>query len=432
MHTIPSNRYFSMRSLGILGLGLVLAAPVFAAGPPPKPPCGTNGAIQVTPISPAQYSYTLGEGGNQGFSFTVSSPGVLVNGNCDSDLPNVFGNGNGADPTVLPFTLSISDIEQGGIDVDAVTETALRAALSAFGSAPFQLTPPGTGTSQTISFSFTNPAAVPAGTYDLTVEVKPETGVGVGATTRAFSIQVQQPQALDTLAPTVNIVAPVSGDVIKLNDSLQVNFTAIDPPEGGAGTGVTAARAAITSCAGSFSYNLTSSLGITPALPVAADVTVTAATAVTPWLYVGEFTLTAEADDNAGHTGSATATFSAGTNVAPLPPISVPNRQFNSGSTLPIKFTITDGSGAFLPPMAGLIVKIIAPSGAIEQRVPGDGATNVRWELDEYGNATQYITNYPIPAIGTYRVDVLVGNVCGSPALQGSFTFVAAGKGGKQ
>jgi hypothetical protein len=375
----------------------------------------------------------LGEAGSEGFSLTVSSPAVQVNGSCDSTLPNEFGNGNGSNPAVLPLTVSIGDIEQGGVPVDASTEAALRAALSSFATAPFQLTPPGTGTSQTVSFSFTNTAAVPVGTYDLTVDVKPsETGVGVGAASRSFTIQVEEPQAVDTLAPTVNIVAPASGDAIKLNDSLQVNFTAVDPPEGGAGTGLSAVRAGITSCAGGFNYDLTSTLNASPGLPVAADTTVTATTAVTPWLYVGDFTLSAEADDNAGHTGSATATFTVGTNIAPLPPISVPNRQFNAGSTLPIKFTITDGSGALLPPMDGLVVRITAPSGTVEERVAGPGSTNVRWEIDESGSVTQYITNYAISAIGTYRVDIMVGNVCGAPTLQGGFTFVAANKGGKQ
>ena len=417
--------------LGVLGLGLMFSAPTLAAGPPPKPACSTNGPILVTTISPAQYSYTQGEAGNEGFQFTVSSPAVQQTGSCDNSLSPVFGNGSGVNPAVLPFTVSIEAIEKEGIAVDASTDAAVRAALSAFATSPFQLTPPGTG-SQTISFSFTNSAVIPVGTYDLTVAVKPEVGVGVGAASRSFAILVEEPQALDTLAPTVNIVAPVSGSGLKLNDSLLVNFTAVDPPEGGAGTGVTATRAAITSCAGSFNYNLTSSLLNSPALPVAADTTVTSTAGVTPWLYVGAFTLTAEADDNAGHTGSATSTFTVGTNIAPLPPISVPNRQFNSGSTLPIKFTITDGVGALLPPMDSIVVRITAPSGAIEQRGAGTGASNVRWELDEYGSATQYITNYVIPATGTYRVDILVGDVCGASALQGGFNFVAASKGGKQ
>jgi hypothetical protein len=385
----------------------------------------------VTAISPAQYPYTLGVPGSEIFSFTVSSPGFDSNPSCDGTLPKVFGNGKGANPSVLSLTISIDDIEQGGIAVDTATETALRAALSAFATAPFQLTPPGSG-SQTISFEFTNTNGVSAGTYDLTVLVQPDPGTGVGAASASFSIEVKQPQAVDTEEPTVEFVTPVSNAAIKLNSSLAVTFTAVDPPEGGVGTGVTAVRAAITSCAGSFVHNLTPSLSVSPALPVTADVTATASTAVTPWLNVGNFTLTAEADDNAGHTGYATRTFSAGTNINALPPISVPNRQFNTGSTLPIKFTITDASGALLPPMAGLVVKITAPSGAIEQRVPGTSANNVRWELDEYSNATQYITNYPIPMIGTYRVDVLIDDVCGAPALQGGFSFVAGSKGGKQ
>lgn len=417
--------------LWVLGLSFLLTSPTFA-GPPAKPPCSTNGPVLMTTVSPSQYSYTRTESGSEDFAFTVSSPAVQVTGNCDSNLPNVFGNGHGANPTVLPLTISIGAIEQGGIAVEAATENALRAALSPFSTAPFQLTVSGTGSSQTISFSFTNSDDVPAGTYDLTINVQPETGVGVGAASRSFTIQVEEPQAVDTLAPTVNIVAPVSGDVIKLNGSLQVNFTAVDPPEGGAGTGVVSVRAAVTSCDNGFNYDLTSSLSASPGIPVAADTTVTATTAVAPWLYVGNFTLRAEADDNAGHTGSATATFTAGANIASLPPISVPNRQFNAGSTLPIKFAISDAAGALLPPMDGLVVRITAPSGAVEERVAGSGAANVRWEIDEYGAVTQYITNYAIPAIGTYRVDVLVGDVCGAPALQGGFTFVAASKGGKQ
>lgn len=417
-------------ALGVATVGLVLAQSAYAA-PQPKPACGTTGAIDVTAIAPAQYSYTLGDVGSQAFSLTVSSPAVSINGNCNSALPSVFGNGNGANTQLLPYAVSIGAIAENGIAVDASTEAALRAALSAFATAPFQLTSPGSG-SQTVSFSFTNSLAVPAGEYDLTVEVKPETGVGVGAASKTFTIQVEVPQIQDSLAPVVNIVAPTNGSTMKLNDTLPVNFTAVDPPEGGAGTGVTAVRAAITSCAGAYNYNLTSSLYVAPGLPVAADTTVTSTTSVAPWLAVGEFTLRAEADDGASHTGSASATFSVGTNVAPLPPISVPNRQFNAGSTLPIKFVITDGAGELLPPMDGLVVRVTTPSGSVEERMAGSGAANVRWELDEYGNATQYITNYVIPVTGTYRVDILVSDVCSTPALQGGFNFVGATKGGKQ
>ncbi|HUE89680.1 MAG TPA: hypothetical protein VMO26_26695 [Vicinamibacterales bacterium] len=354
---------------------------------------------------------------------------MRVAGHCDPDAPPVFGNSSS---TTLGFTPSITSIEQNGDAVGAATEANLRASLSAFATAPFQLSPPGTG-NQSVSFTFTNNNAIPLGVYDLTVEVKPETGTGVGAATKTFTIQVEEPQLLDTLAPTVNIVSPSGGASIKINDTLLVNFTAVDLPQGGAGTGVTAMRAAITSCEGVYHFGLTSWLLISPSLPVAADVTATAGVSVnTGWLGIGSFVLDAEADDGADHTGYASATFSVGANIAALPPISVPNRQFNSGSTVPVKFSITDATGSYLPPMGGLIVRITAPGGSYEDRVAGSGATDVRWETDEYGNATQYITNYQIPVTGTYYVEVLVGDVCSEPALQGGFTFVSANKGGKQ
>jgi hypothetical protein len=416
--------------LGVMGLWLALATPAFAAPQPaqPKPACRTSGPLEMTNISPTSYAYTIGQSGQQAFSFSVTSPDVQVNGNCDASLPPVFGN---TDSTSMAYELNVVGIDDDlGEAVDPTTDAAIRAALSAFATAPFQLTSPLAG-SQSVNFTFTNSGNIPAGTYDLTVQAKPD-ATGVGAATRSFTIQVEELQLVDTQAPTVNIIAPTTGTVLKLNESLAVNFTATDPPESGAGTGVTSARSTITSCSGAFTYGLTSSLAITPAPPVAADVAVTATTSVAPWLYVGNFTLTAEADDGAGHTGSAIATFSSGVNVGTLPPISVPNRQFNAGSTLPIKFVLRDGAGELLPPMDGLVVRITAPDATFEERVAGSGAANVRWESDEYGMVTQYITNYAIPATGTYLVEIMVGDVCGAAAKQGSFNFVAASKGGKQ
>jgi len=421
-------------TLSTLAVACALAAltSVSEAAPPDKPPCGTSGPIGVTPVSPSLFTYTLGEAGGAAFSFTVSSPSLNINGGCDSSLPYVFGNGNGSNPAVLPYELTIDEIEVSGVAVDASTDAALRAALSAFETAPFSLTAPGAG-SQPIAFSFVNSGSIPVGIYDVTIAVSPEMGRGVGSAERTFTIQVEEPQLQDTLAPTVNIVAPVTGDLIKVNGTLQVDFTAVDPPEGGAGTGVTAVRAGVSSCAGAYEFNLTPTLSVAPGLPVAADVQVNATTSLgTQWLGIGSFALTAEADDAAGHTGSATATFAVGATVAALPPISVPNRQFNVGSTVPIKFAITDATGAFLPPMDGLVVRVTTPSGVSEDRVAGSGADNVRWELDEYGNATQYITNFQVPVTGTYQVQVLVADVCGDAAAQGSFSFVVASKGGKQ
>ena len=87
--------------------------------------------------------------------------------------------------------------------------------------------------------------------------------------------------------------------------------------------------------------------------PQAADVTVTA-TAQELMTAIGSYTLTAEATDGASHTGSASVNFVVKANVLALPPISVPGRQFKAGSTVPVKWTLTDSNGAFLPPFPSI------------------------------------------------------------------------------
>ena len=240
---------------------------------------------------------------------------------------------------------------------------------------------------------------------------------------------------MDTLPPVVEIINPTSDQKFLLNAPLHVEFTAKDPPQDGAGTGIGAVRASISGCGGSYNVNITDQLTVNPALPQAADITVNAQADLTAGA-IGSFTITAEADDQATpevNTGSATANFSVGVNWAVLPPISVPNRQFKTGSTVPIKWSIADANG-FLPPFTNIKITIITPSGSSEDRFAGAGAANIRWDLDESGNATQYITNYQIPetpATGMYTVKILLVDACVGYAEQGTFTFNASTKGGK-
>jgi hypothetical protein len=425
-----SVRVFALTASALIAVTMMNGV---VAAPPVKPACGTSGAIAVADPVPASHTYVQGNVGSVTPSLNVSSPPVNFTSSCDSSLDPVFGNGNGADPYVLPFTPSIKSISVLGVPVGAATDALIRGQISAFATAPFQLTPPGSG-SQTISFTFTNSAAIPAAEYDIEIEVKPETGTGVGTTTKMFVLTVEEPVvvAQDTLPPDVSIQAPTNGQQLKLNQDLAVEFTAQDPLEGGAGTGVTAVRATIGACSGAFELDVSGYLTANPALPVAAAVAVTVTgTADTSLLGVGSFVLTAEADDDADHTGSATQPFTVGLNTGPLPPISVPNRQFKIGSTVPIKWTITDGNGAFLPPITDISIDIVSPTSGTEPRYAGDGATGIRWETDEFGNATQYITNYQIPEVGTFYVNIFVDDVCGVGAQQGTITFVASTKGGK-
>lgn len=399
-------------------------------------PCGTSGPLVVTTPDPASYSYVQTSAGSTTASFKVSSPPIQQTGSCTGP-PFVYGNGKSGADIAVNVSVSGVSIVSGPSSLTAAEEAALIGAFS-FVPATFDLTDPGTG-SQTVQLTFTNTGVVPLGTYDVSINIKPETGTGVGEPAdKTFTVTVTAPVAVDTLPPDVSITSPTSGQKFFLNQPLHVEFTAKDPLESGAGTGVYAVRAFIGGCGEQFNEDITSQLTVSPALPVAADVTITAQADITA-AWIGSFTLTAQADDNATpaiHTGEATATFDVGVNVATLPPIAVPNRQFKVGSTVPIKWKMTDYNGAFLAPYSDIKITIIPPAESgipSEDRFAGDGADNIRWELDEFGKATQYITNYQIPVTGTYTVKVFVVSACGEDnyAEQESFTFFASTKGGK-
>lgn len=329
----------------------------------------------------------------------------------------------------------MSDVTPGsGINLSDAEKTALTNAFSFNYDYDncYCLSYPGSGSrTVTLSFDNANVKKLPVGSYDVSIDVKPETGVGVGDPAPVtFTVTITQPTAQDTQPPDVQIVSHASASKFLLNQPIQVEFTAKDPLENGAGTGVNAVRAFISACSGGFKVDLTPQLVVTPELPVVADVEVTATANITA-AWIGDFTLTAEADDRVGHTGSAATSFSVGVNVAPLPPIAVPGRQFKVGSTVPIKWQITGYEGHFLLPFENIKITISGPGGTTEERFAGDGAANIRWELDGSGNAIQYITNYQIPTEGAYTVTVSVPGVCGGNAEQGSFTFTASTKGGK-
>jgi len=401
------------------------------AAPPSKPPCGTNGPLGVTPPSPSTHSYIrTTPGGFSDGQFTVSSPPIQTTGSCDSILPPVFGNGSAG--SILPVAISIAEVTDTS-DASLVGEPLLTVIKNAFAFTPtnFSLTNPGTG-SQPITFSFTNSASIDAGVYDVTISAKPQAGSGVGEKTVTFTLTVTEFTAVDTLPPDVSIVAPTSGSKVLINGIVPVEYTAKDPEEDGAGTGVTAVSGSLSSAGGTVSGDITYSLSISPSLPVAAGVLVTAQTDLL-MTSIGNYTFTAEATDGASHIGSASSSFSVGANVTPLPPISVPGRQFKAGSTVPVKWQITDANGGFLLPYFSIKVRITSPCSGDFTAVAGDGAGNIRWE-QEYvnGPATQYIVNFPIPSLCTYRVGVIVNDVDNQEFEIGNFSFTAATKGGKQ
>jgi hypothetical protein len=400
-------------------------------------PCRTNGGYSVQNLLPSSYSYIQNQAGSTTGSFIVFSPqNVQTTGGCETGMTPVFGNTGSSTIGVGISLESITDIATGD-PVNAATSAAISGSLL-FSPASFTFLLGGTGMSpifpnQTVNLSFTNNSTIAPGSYDIVFRAS-SNGDGVGAGTAVFTLTVNEPSLapVDTQAPLVEIQSPTSTQEIVLNTMLNISFTATDPEEGGAGTGVTAIAANIESSGGAVNEDLTSDLSIAPMLPVAGGITATS-TAAAIMAAVGSYTLTAEATDGASHTGSASVNFLVKLNVRALPPISVPGRQFKAGSTVPVKWTLTDANGAFLPPVHNIQAWIgILPSHTAV--FSGDGSSNIRWELDEAGNATQYITNFQIPASPTsanYTVQIYVDDIDGVPALQGSFMFPVSSKGGK-
>ncbi|MBJ6725741.1 hypothetical protein [Geomesophilobacter sediminis] len=426
----------SLSLSGVVGL-LFLCGGAWAAQPD-KPPCGTSGPLKGTDLSPAAYSYSESSAGNQTATFTVSSPPVDSTGACDGSLPPVYGNGDSG--SEIWVDVKATEVYPSG---DLVLTPAQQASLlAAFSFEPpsFLLNQPGLG-NQTVVVKFTN-IDLPPGQYDVNIQAKmvipvPEKGIGVGPVNKTFTVTVLPPQqtALDTLPPEVQIIAPSSGKFL-LNAPLHLEFTAYAPLESGAGTGVWAARAYSTSCAvaNQVKQDLSKELTVYPTLPVNAGVTVTA-TDDTNVGAIGTFMLYAEADDNATpqyHTGTEMTSFTVGVGMTLLPPVSVVGRQFPTGSTVPIKWALTDANSANLSPFSSIIVTVTPPSpGVPTEYLAGDGAGAIRWEVDSNGKATQYLVNYPIPKdlSGTYTVAIYVEDICGEPAKQGEFRFTAVNKG---
>ncbi|EKE74976.1 hypothetical protein [Gallaecimonas xiamenensis] len=422
---IPLRYPAGFAASALLLLGLVPGA---QAAPPAKPACGTNGPLVVSDLNADSYNYTQGESGTLVSAFTVMSPPLNITGGCDAALLPVYGNGKSEpDARVVAVALAVGEVTVleplGAVLSDAQVQ-ALRAAISLSPGTTI-LDNPGSG-SFAASLAFTK-LDLPAGEYAVGIEVRPQDGVGLGGTVvKSLFVTVTEPTQVDTQAPILSITNPTEAPRLCVNSELALGLSAVDPLENGAGTGVWALRGALWSAGGLMLSDLPG-MAVSPALWVAAGEPVSAQAMVSNNA-PGQFLVKAEADDNAGHTGLADTAYSVGLNVVALPPMSL-GKAFKPGATLPIKWNFGDCDGQGLPPFASVRLVITDPSGYSEQRWAGDGAANIRWELDDAGNVTHYISNYPIPMAGHYQVDLYVDDVDGASMLQGSLSFDAQAKG---
>lgn len=417
---VRKQRKFSLKKwagmLVVAGMVLNTASPLSALA---AKPCGTNGTLNATSIG--KYSYTRNTSGETAAGFLVKSPPLQITGKCDGNVPYVYGNGGCGDSLGVDVQVTgISRDDNAPIDKaarDSLTEALLLQPDS------FTLGSPGSGSRQIgVTFSHTD---VPAGTYNITVEIRGSEGCGVGTAHTNYEVTVTEPANVDTEAPGVQITSP-SADNVCLNGMVPVAFTAVDPPQNGAGTGVEVVRAFLESQGGSVNEDISAMLTFAggPAVTGSVDLRMTT---------IGTYKVTAEADDMAEHTGyEVSEPFTVSAHVAALPPLAVVGRQFKVGSTLPIRWTITDCDGNLLPPFASVNIDILYNDSAnsYETRVTGEAADAIRWELDELGHALHYTTNFTIPAAGTYGVKVYLTDTDGKDVQQGeTLTFTAAYKG---
>ncbi len=407
-------------------------------GPPDysQVPCNTAGNLAAGDPVPNTYSYVLGQIGFVDGYVPLTPPSANPV-NCNPALLATFGQ---TGLTSVNITMYVQSVTVNGVGVDEVTFSAVKNAFS-FGFTT--LTP---GVPGNVPFTFTNSSSIPAGSYD--VHFKTDSGGTINDANAAFVLTATEPTDGDSQPPEVTISSPTGNPKVLVNGALNISFTAKDPPEDGVGTGVYAVGATITSSGGTVNQDISGDLTLDSVLPAPAGTYVTVSGAV-QMNQVGSYRLTAVAKDGCAfpelnlncegdvydHISSASTPFSVGVALGCLPPISIAGRQFNSGSTVPVKWAFTDANGAFLPPY-NLIKAVISGGPGGVTAYAGSGASNIRWELDGSGNATQYIVNFPIPATltanATYTATISVQDVDGDDAVQGTCTFIASpAKGGK-
>jgi hypothetical protein len=167
---------------------------------------------------------------------------------------------------------------------------------------------------------------------------------------------------LDKTAPSINIVAPMSGAVYLQNQVVQANYGCSD------------ALSQVASCVGT--------------VPTGSNIDTST---------IGNKSFAVNAVDKAGNSANKNLSYNVWGVVGPFPPL-VKNGngvgQFKSDSTVPVKFQLTDGSN---------LVTTAVGTASI-----GTNSAEIRWD----SAAQQYVANVKVPGTaGTYAVMLNVNGV---------------------
>lgn len=398
------------------------AAPPDKPAPPPKPPCSTHSNMDVT-LDPAQLSYTLYSAAAMEGTVTVHSPPVQTNGTCDQTLPYVYGNSANATDfysmnVALRVTSVLMKIETAEGDDWVEVMESLPAGLIGIIPSTVTLYNPGTGSADADFFFDPDLIdSVAPGEYLVHFQAQ-ATGLGVGTGNANLAITIARPTRVDTLPPEVAIFGITNGLAEKLGKRLDFTSTAMDPYEEGAGTGVTAFRAALRSAGGSFSAGVP--LAFDKSFTVPAGETVTGSGSVNV-SHVGSYILSVEADDGASHTGSAQAGFSVTAVITWMPPLVGTSKPNTVKSNIVVPWTMADYAGNLLPYNASSELCIVNDSAYKTCFVIGSGKGYLSYDP----LTGQYKANWKPSdlgaAAGSYTAQVFIPDVDGTKMLQGSY-----------
>jgi len=215
-----------------------------------------------------------------------------------------------------------------------------------------------------------------------------------------LTVTVTAPSTTDTTAPSVTIAMPAScPTTYTFGQSVLIEVDAVEDM-----SSITAMSATINGDA----FGTTSALGT---MNASVSGTLTPST-------IGAYVLSATAT-SAGGTGTAgPCEVDVNYNFMWLPPISL-GKTSKGGSTMPIKFTISDNDGNFITDES---VEVVVKEGAntLLDAFFGQGSSNVRISQTDM----QYIVNFQA-ASGTHNYDVSVYFAgVGGQVLQGTKTFM--------
>jgi hypothetical protein len=279
---------------------------------------------------------------------------------------------------VVPVTVSVTDFPDG---------SSAAAALALVSVSPAWVTFSTLSETHNVTVTITAAAGTPSGDYAYTIQANPVVSVpswGNGGTT--LSLELTTPVVTDTTPPNVTITSPVNAQAFAFcsaGNAIPVAIDAVDPE-----SFVTAVNATVNGSAVALS-------SFTPANNVSVSGTYSATD-------IGSYTVSATATSAGGTSAPKTATFTVNYTLTFLPPLSL-GKTAKGGSTIPIKFSARDCTGAFVADER-VSVKVYEGTTLVFTAVFGEGSDSVR--IDPV--AEQYITNFQTSAgAHTYTAKVL-------------------------